>query len=43
MRPGVQVWMKLGTTGFFSNRVFPTEGLGEPGAGWHYVYPVHEV
>ena len=39
----MQVWMKLGTTGFFSNRVFPTEGLGEPGAGWHYVYPVHEV
>ena len=35
--------MKLGTTGFFSNRIFPTEGLGETEAGWHYVYPVHEV
>lgn len=35
--------MKLGTTGFFSNRLFPTEGLGDPRAGWHYVYPVHEV
>ena len=35
--------MKLGTTGFFSNRIFPTEGLGEVDAGWHYVYPVHEV
>ena len=35
--------MKLGTTGFFSNRIFPTEGLGDPKAGWHYVYPVHEV
>lgn len=41
--PGVQVWMKLGTTGFFSNRLFPTDGLGEEKAGWHYVYPVHEV
>ena len=41
--PGVQVWMELGTTGFFSNRLFPTDGLGEEKAGWHYVYPVHEV
>ena len=40
---GMQVWMKLGTTGFFSNRLFPTDGLGEEKAGWHYVYPVHEV
>ncbi|CAL5221709.1 g3950 [Coccomyxa viridis] len=40
---GMKVFMKLGTTGFFSNRIFPTEGLGETKAGWHYVYPVHEV
>ncbi len=39
----MQVFMKLGTTGFFSNRIFPTEGLGDTKAGWHYVYPVHEV
>ena len=39
----IQVFMKLGSTGFYSNRLFPTEGLGDPQAGWHYVYPVHEV
>lgn len=37
-----QVWFKLGDMGFFSNRVFPTPGLGAPG-GWLYKYPVHEV
>ena len=38
----LQVWFQLGETGFFSNRVFPTDGLGTK-EGWHYVYPVHEV
>ena len=37
-----QVWFKMGDMGFFSNRVFPTAGLGAPG-GWLYKYPVHEV
>ncbi|EIE22202.1 hypothetical protein COCSUDRAFT_42571 [Coccomyxa subellipsoidea C-169] len=39
---GVKVWFKMGDMGFFSNRVFPTPGLGLPG-GWLYKYPVHEV
>ena len=38
----VQVWFHFGDTGFFSNRVFPTDGLGTK-EGWHYVYPVHEA
>ena len=37
-----QVWFQLAGMGFFSNRVFPTEGLGTK-EGWHYVYPVHEA
>lgn len=39
---GMQVWFHLSDTGFFSNRVFPTSGIGTK-AGWHYTYPVHEV
>jgi hypothetical protein len=37
-----QVWFQLEEMGFFSNRVFPTDGLGTK-EGWHYVYPVHEA
>ncbi len=37
-----QIWIKLGDMGFFSNRVFPTAGLGTE-EGWKYTYPVHEV
>lgn len=38
----MQVWFHLSATGFLSNRVFPTPGIGTK-AGWHYTYPVHEV
>lgn len=37
-----QVWFRLGDMGFYSNRVFPTAGIGMEG-GWLYQYPVHEV
>jgi len=39
---GIKIWLTLGTLSFFSNRVFPADGLGTP-AGWKYTYPVHEV
>ena len=41
-RVHAQVWFVLSDVGFFSNRVFPTPGIGTK-AGWHYTYPVHEV
>ena len=39
---GIKIWLTLGQLSFFSNRVFPADGLGTP-AGWKYTYPVHEV
>ena len=39
---GLKVWLTLGTLSFFSNRVFPADGLGAH-AGWKYTYPVHEA
>ncbi|KAK9827659.1 hypothetical protein WJX81_004467 [Elliptochloris bilobata] len=39
---GIKIWLTLGQLSFFSNRMFPGDGLGTP-AGWKYTYPVHEV
>ncbi len=39
---GLKVWLTLGSLSFFSNRVFPADGLGTR-AGWKYTYPVHEA
>lgn len=39
---GIKIWLTLGQLSFFSNRMFPADGLGTP-AGWKYTYPVHEA